>query len=229
MFASEAPTGFAAEQILYLRGFHEIGRRTDAVAWSHDNSKAVIRISRDAEGSEAFFSLAQKMQGNPYMPVVTGQKTLPSGDHITMVERLENPSHRDTYPRFKEIHNRHNSNEYISVEDRGWYEEMKYAALTSSSIRHFFSTMNFRALPNPEAFKEAAVAITELSAEMNKNDPSFVPAPDINETNVMWRRIEGGLQPVLYDSVTRWRGDYVKEDAMAVELRRRLGMQPLPA
>lgn len=233
MFASEARTGFEAEQIIYRRGFHEIGRRTDAVAWSHDDANAVIRISRDAEGSEAFFSLAQRMQGNPYMPIVMGQKTLPSGDHVAMIERLENPSHRDTYPRFKELHEQQKNGLQMSLQDRGWYEEMKYAALTSSSLRHFFSTMNFHldidALPEPAAFKEAAIAITELSTEMNKKDPSFVPAPDINETNVMWRRVESGLQPVLYDSVSIWRGDHDKEQAMATELRRRLGMQALPS
>lgn len=233
MFASEAPTGFASEQILYRRGFHEIGRRTDAVAWSLDDAKAVIRISRDAEGSEAFFSLAQKMQGNPYMPVVMGQKTLRSGDHIAMIERLESPGHKDTYPRFKELHQKTQTSEYISVEDRGWYAEMKYAALTSSAIRHFFSTMNFQldvdSLPEPEAFKEAAIAITELSTEMNRKDSSFVPAPDINETNVMWRRMESGLQPVLYDSVTKWRGDHEKEQEMAIKLRQRLGMPALSA
>jgi hypothetical protein len=228
--AAEQHSGFAAEQILFNRGFFEIGRRTDAVAWTTPDSDSVVRISRDAEGSEAYFKLAQKMQGNPYFPIVFEQQTLKSGDHIALVERLENPAQKIIYPRFKEIKSRLDSNAEPkpSDDDIKWLKEMKNAALVCSSLRHFFSTFNFNfdinSMPEPKAFLEASIAITQLSTEMNKKDPRFVPCPDINETNVMWRRTASGLFPVLYDSVSGHRNNHAVEEKMAIEVRRRLGM-----
>jgi replication fork clamp-binding protein CrfC len=173
-----------------------------------------------------------RMRGNPYMPIVHDHKTLPSGDHIALVEKLENPAQKHLLTRFKEIKGMLKDGKQVSVADVGWYEEMKYAAMTSSSLRHFFSTKNFfmdiETLPSPQAFREAAVAITELSTKMNKSNAAFLPTPDINETNVMWRRIDNALIPVLYDSVSRWRSDFETEENMVPILRGRLGMA-LPA
>lgn len=229
--AAEEPTGLAVEQLLRFRGFHEIGRRRDAVALGTNEENSVIRLSRDAEGSEAYFTLAQKMAGNPYMPVVLGQKTLPSGDHIAWVERLENPGQNHIRPRVLELRDRINNNEHVSVDERGWFEEMKHAALMSSSLRHFFTTANFHmdidSLPEPAAFREAATAIMDLSAELNLKNSKWVPAADINETNVMWRRTEAGLFPVLYDSVSGLRQDRAKEVAVTAIVRQRLDMPQL--
>lgn len=229
--AAETKTGFAAEQVLSRRGFYEIGRRTNAAAWTNDDVNEVIRISEDSPGSEAYFSLAQKMEGNPYMPVVFHQKTLDSGDHIVHVEKLENPSQKHIYPRYKDISNRLNAGLAISVEDRGWFEEAAYAAQKSAAISNFFMSptyhMDISALPEPDAFREAAVAITELSLQMYKADPhKYVPTPDMNPTNIMWRRVSSGLQPVLYDPVGLMFSPKTEEIRHASVVRQKLGMDP---
>lgn len=205
--ASEQHSGLAAEQILYNRGFHELGRRTYATAWTakNDDVGEVIRISADAKGSDAYFALAQKMEGNPYMPVVFDHKILPSQDHIAHVEKLENPAQKQFYPRFREIRQNLEDGKVVSEADVKWFEEMKYMALKTDAMSNFFMNkgffMDIDSLPEPTAFREAAVAITNLSMNMYEFNKRYVPVPDMNHTNIMWRRTESGLQPVLYNSV----------------------------
>lgn len=232
--AAERKTGFQVEQLLSNRGFYEVGRRTNAAAWAFPGSSAVIRISEDVEGSKAYFNLAQTMQHNPYMPKVYAHTALSNGEHITLVERLENPAQREIYARFKEIKGAKQNGEPVSYADISWYEEMEQTALKTDTISNFFSYSNFQmdidsVMPEPKAFREAAVAITELSAEMYRANPNvYIPVPDMNHSNILWRRTSGGMFPILYDPIGTYRNNAKSlEISVAQALREKLGMPPL--
>jgi hypothetical protein len=233
--ASEQHSGLAAEQILFNRGFHELGRRTYATAWTPKDTEVgeVIRLSADSRGSEAYFGLAQKMEGNPYMPIVFNHAIMPSNDHIAHVEKLENPAQKQFYPRFKEIRQNLAEGNSVSEADVRWYEEMKYMALRTDAMSNFFMNkgffMDIDSLPEPTAFKEAAIAITNLSMRMYEFNSRYVPVPDMNHTNIMWRRTESGLHPVLYDSVAMSMESKHEDLKHVPSVRAKLGMPALNA
>lgn len=229
MIVSERPTGFSAEQTLFNRGFHELGRRTNATAWTVDGVDEVIRISEDSKGSQAFCDLARNLTGNPYMPVVFGSTELKSGDHVAHIEKLDNPARKDTYLRFRQIRDSLEAGAETSGADVAWYEETKKMAEMTYKISAFFmspsSTLDIDSLPEPDSFRQAAIAVTELSLDMHRSNPMiYPPTPDMNRTNIMWRRLESGLQPILYDPVGLQRSLKTDELKHAVVLREKLGM-----
>ncbi|PZO88932.1 MAG: hypothetical protein DI626_00595 [Micavibrio aeruginosavorus] len=228
--AASETSGFAAEQILNRRGFYEIGRRTDAVAWTTPDADQVIRISCDGSGSSAYFNLAQKMAGNPYLPVVHAHKIMKSGEHIVCVKKLQNPSQKRLYDHGILLNSYVAVGIPLSAEDTAFRKNHHYTGIMSKKISDFFmmrnAVLDIDALPEPQAFKEAAVAIVELSFDMFKQNTQYVPTPDINPTNVLWRKTEGPLQPVLYDPIVRQYDHYGSELKHASYLRSRLGMNP---
>lgn len=229
--AASEPSGFAAEQVLHNRGFYEIGRRTDAIAWTVAGANEVIRISRDAIGSTAFFSLAQSMKGNPYMPIVLGQKTMDSGDHIACIERLENPSQSQIFSKFESLSKAEQAGVSLTGDELKWKNEFWQQAITTKSISDFFMMKNydfdFSTLPEPGAFREASIAIMELTEEVYKKHPLYIPSPDFNPTNIMWRRTEDSLSPVLYDPIKRQDDHGTPERNQANRIRSKLGMPNL--
>ncbi len=232
--AAQAPTGFAAEQILFNRGFYEAGRRTDAAAWTKPEADQVVRISQDARGSFEFFALAQKMKGNPYMPVVSDHRILETGrEHIACVERLIHGVHNGIYERYKEIEGRLTNQLGVSAEDAHWYEEIHQSAIMSKTISNIFMVKSYEydmaSLPEPAAFREASIAVLELCENMHKEYKGYVPGPDFNPTNILWRRTGAGLVPVLYDPVKRQDGNGVRERDHTNEVRAKFGMAPLPS
>ncbi len=230
--AADQASGFGAEQILYNRGFHELGRRTHATAWSVQESNEVVRISADGVGSNAYCDLAKALQGNPYMPVILEHKIMPSTDHIALVEKLENPAQKHIYPRFVKIREELASGSPASEADVRWFEEVKYMGMMSARLSNFFMSkthhLDIETLPNPDAFREAATAITDLTMKMYQSNSRYVPIPDMNPTNIMWRKTETGLHPVLYDAVTLTHSGKQEELEHAPSLRQKLGM-PNPA
>ncbi len=229
IIASERPSGFSAEQILYNRGFYELGRRTNATAWAVRDTNEVVRISEDGKGSEAYFDLADKLNGNPYMPIVYGHKTLASGDHIAHVEKLQNPAIKETYAEYRQIRTEMEAGKPVSEFDRSRFEKLRHMAEMTVTISNFFMSpkadLDIESLPQPQAFRQAAEAITELSLAMYKSDPrTYAPIPDMNKTNIMWRNISGALQPVLYDPIGIQRSPKTDELKHAVILREKLGM-----
>ncbi len=227
--AATLQTGFAVEQYLHRFGFHELGRRTNAAAFSLINDDKVIRISEDAVGSTEFFKMADQLKGNPYMPVVFGQATLPSGDHISCVELLETPVQKSIFPKYKELRQAVNNNEPLSSEDMQWFSEMDNCRITAEELSNTFMApgynLDIHSFPNPEAFKDASVAMLELTRRVNAHDTRFVPGPDMNPTNILFRRSAEGMQPVLYDPLIRQNyGSEAYEHTN--EVRQKFGLTP---
>jgi hypothetical protein len=227
--AASKPSGFSAEQHLANRGLVEIGRRTNAAAWTTPDATQVVRISDDALGSSAFFSLAQEMSDNPYMPVVYGQATLPSGDHIACVEKLMNPSQKETFARLAGIRADIRAGHDVAPELILWKERIENCAMKTKAISDvFMSTTNapldIDSLPEPGAFREASRAIIELTESVNRIDGRYVPGPDMNPTNIMWRETGGMLQPVLYDPLIR-QNSGAAEVQQTERVRQRLGLE----
>ena len=201
-------TGFEAEQYFRRKGYAEIGRRTNAAALARPRDNFIIRISEDAFGSSEFFLLAQSMQGNVYLPRVHGQRTLPSGDHIACVERLVSLSTRETYCRYKSIYQAQSEGRDVDPLDREWRERVDAAVEVGKKISMTFMNPDYHpdgfVLPKMEQYLTAAVALLDLAERVHSLDARYVPGPDMNMTNILFRQDdEGNLSPVLYDPLIK--------------------------
>ncbi len=226
-----APTGFYAEQVLHNQGFYQLGRRHDAAAWTKPEAEQVIRISRDSLGSTEYFKMAKAHEGNPYFPIVYGQETLKCGDHISCIERLETPGHAVVLAEYKEVKAKLSAGEPITDLENKRKLEIEYQAGMIAKLHNFFmkpeSDLNVEELPNLDAFREASIAMLKLSEKMNSQDSRYIPLPDMNPSNILWRRTSIGFQPVLYDSVSRNHDTGSSELTQANLVRSRFDMSPL--
>lgn len=112
-----------------------------------------------------------------------------------------------------------------------WKQQTENLAIRTKEISDYFMTstsqLDIDSLPEPSAFREASIAILELAEKIHKEHRLYIPGPDFNPTNILWRRTGAGLQPVLYDPIIRQDDNGRAEREQTNLVRAKFGMNPL--